>query len=202
MAANVPHIDDIHNDLATIRRAISESRRATARWGDAYVVWGVLIAGALAVQWWGWANQVSGAWIAWVIATIAGVLLSFLLGRRRARSGEVVSFGSRSIRTVWMMCSLSIWVLAFIGIPTGVVPQELIMPLIAMEIGIAGVTTGATVGSGVFKAAGWLWFVGSVIALFVPLAIQFPLFLVLIIAGEIVPGLWLWRFGRSGSDDA
>ncbi len=202
MRANQPDIDDIQNELATIRRAITQSRRATARWGDAYVMWGFLIGGALAVQWWGWVSGVAMAWIAWVVATVAGIICSYLLGRRRAKSGEVVSYASRSIKTVWSMVTLAIWMLAFVGIPTHVISQMQIMPLIAMLLGIAGVTTGVTVESTIFKVAGWMWFVGSVISFFVPIAIQFPIFLFLIVVGEIIPGLWLWRLGRRTSDAA
>jgi len=202
MSTNEPHIEEIHGELATIRRAITESRHAAARWGDAYVMWGLLICGALAIQWWGWANRVRSAWIAWVVAAVAGTLISGLLRRQRVRGGEVVSLASKSIRTVWAMCSLAIWAFAFIGIPSGVISKGLIMPLIAMLIAIAAVTTGGTVHSRVFAAAGWLWFAGSLVSLFLPLGIQFPVFLFLIVVGEITPGVWLWRFERRISDDA
>ncbi|NOZ94677.1 MAG: hypothetical protein GXP47_08070 [Acidobacteria bacterium] len=202
MSSSEARVEDVQNELATIRRAIAESRRATARWGDAYVMWGLLIGVALAVQWWGWAHGVAAIWIVWVVAAVAGLFISLLLRRRRVRGGEVVSLASRSIRTVWSLCSLAIWTFAFVGIPAGVISQELIMPLIAMEIAIAAITTGATVRSRVFAAAGWLWFAGSVLSLFLPLGIQFPVFLFLIVAGEIVPGLWLWRFTRGMTDAA
>jgi hypothetical protein len=165
-----------------------------------YVAWGLLIAAALIVQWWGATRGISGVWPVWVAAGVTGTIVSAVARRGRAPTGKVVSLASRSIRTVWAMCSLAIWSLCFLGIPTGTIGARLIMPLIAILMSIAVVTTGATFHSRVFVAAGWLWFAGGLVALFLPVMVQFPVFLFLIAAGEILPGMWLWHVERSAHD--
>ena len=202
MATDDISIERAQRDLEVIRKAIAESRRVVGRWGDLHAVWGVLIMLALGVQWWGTTHQVPEAWLGWVGASVIGVLLAGTVGRRRAERAGIISLPARTLRALWAMCCLSVWCLAFLGIPVGAVDQRLIMPLIAIQLAVAVVTTGVMLRCTVYVVAGVLWLGGGCVALVLPLAGQFPLFMALLICGQVAPALWLWNRERGVPDVA
>ncbi|MDX1442490.1 MAG: hypothetical protein R3270_01800 [Gammaproteobacteria bacterium] len=173
-----------HEDLATIRELMVETRQAAYHGGAYFIVWGLAIGLGLLATW----LFVSGAvpmpasgratmLVTWALAIGLGGLAMWWWPIRREQRAPVRSAGGRLIGLNWMAVGTSLMIVFFIGVGFGSLPGYLMNPVSALFIGIGIFMTGVLAGIGWIRNLAFGWWLGGAVML-------------------AYPGLWnLWFMG-------
>lgn len=194
--------NDAREDLAMIRRLMSESRRTVDAGGPHYLIWGVLITAALVGT---WAHQTGRlatqpVWI-WSVAVGLGWILSMIVGIRGGRRAEVRTAGGRIMAGIWVGTGVTLTLAGFLGTGSGTLTGDAMLGLTASLIGSALFASSFVLRPTPYRWLAVGWWAGAV-----------PLFLwrdpgaQLLLAGMtvafmLVPGVWLLLGRDDGSAD-
>ena len=145
--------------ITSIRRMVERGRSTPLIGGEAYVLWGLLIAGFLILLALGVGRLpdwlLLASWFAFPIVAGAGM---FVLLQRYAGDGHAPSYRNMAVSRLWAMIALSLLALTTVEFATGF--QSPVFLLIASSLLFAvGIgTTGSFVSSRplLFAAIGWV----------------------------------------------
>lgn len=189
-------------EIALIKRVIEESREFTFNIGKNITIWGILISiavfgsyGAIITGHAGF-----GIWI-WAATIGAGWIFSIISGiREKSRERNL---GVRIISFVWTSCGIAMTILGFAGTLSGGIEDWAIAPVIAAIMG-----TGFA-GTAFVQEFKWVmyvalaWWLGALLMFFVKGYETLPIFGVMMILFEVVPGIVFhrqWKSRRASSE--
>lgn len=188
-------------DLAMIRRLMTESRAATDAGSPFYLLWGVavllgLVGTYLSVR----AGLGLDPGLLWIGVIGAGWVGSFWLGWRRSERMPVESTGGRVMMGIWVGGGVTMTLLGFAVPAAGLVSTvgEILGP-IAMVLGTCSFASSFVARSSGLRWAAAGWWVGGVAMLWWSGPPALLIMAAQVVALMILPGLWL---GRSGESDA
>jgi len=179
-------------DIQIIKKMLEKTRKTTAESGTLFIVWGILIALALVVNYvlvyfqkynWIWLNWITIAGIGWIYSVIYGI--------RRERKGPVRSYIQMASRHLNIACGTG-YLLVGIAFPgLGVYSHEVIPVLIAAISGILFFVMSGIYEWPLLKWSGLLWWMGAIGMSLVRNNNRTLLFTVLFIAAYLVPAFIL-----------
>ncbi len=179
-------------EIALIKRVIEESREFTFNIGKNIIVWGILISAAIfgsygaiimghgGLSLWIWAAAIGAGWI---FSIIAGI-------REKSREKNL---GVKIISFVWTSCGIAMTILGFAGTISGGIEDWAVAPVIATIMG-----TGFA-GTAFVQEFKWVmyvalaWWLGALLMFFVKGCETLPIFGVMMVLFEVVPGIVFHR---------
>lgn len=182
-------------DLAMIRRLMTESRRATDAGGPFYLLWGSLVLVGLVGTYLSVQGRVgvNPGWI-WLPVIGVGWLASFWLGWRRDRRSAVRTLGGRVMAGIWIGGGITMTLLGF-GLPALEIVRSSggILGPIALVMGSCFFASSYVLRSAVVRSFAAAWWLGGLAMFWWTGPVSLLLMGALVLFLEIGPGIWLMR---------
>lgn len=184
---------DALQDLAYIRQVMEQTRRYTAAKGIFFVLWGTIVSLALVGTWLQINRLVGGSnFKLWIAAMVIGWALTMYFSWRQQNEGAL-PHNAYLIGMNWMVVGLAMGVFYFVGVPMKTISFQAIPGVSALFLGIGIWNTGQLSGLRWLSGVGIAWLVGGGLLLAFPGSHTLWAMVVLLVLGEIVPGLILMR---------
>ncbi len=180
-------------EIRLIKDMLDKTKKATAESGTLFIVWGVLIALALIVNYiLVYFKKYDWEWLNWVVMAVIGWVYSVIYGIRRERREPVRSYVQTSARHLYFACGAG-FLLVGIALPAlKVYSYEAIVILIAVISGILFFIMGGIYEWPILKWFGLVWWLGAVgMSLITGIGTRTLVFTVLFIACYLVPSFIL-----------
>jgi len=188
---------DAAADLAYIREVMQQTRRYTAAKGIYFVLWGTLVSLALIATWFQIHRLIGGSNLAlWLTLMVTGWVATVWLARRDAQQGAA-PYHARLIGMNWTAVGLAMMGFYFIGVPAQTIPFQAVPGLSALLVGIGVFNTGFLADLRWLVGVALLWFVSGALMLAYPGPHTLWAMVLLLVVGEIAPGLVLMRQERA-----
>ncbi len=192
---------DAIEEIALIRRVMDESRRFTSDSGKYYIMWGIIIAVAIFAQ---YAvnltqNESLSVWI-WAVAIGLGVIVSVFFGMREGSTGASWPVGAKLIALIWGSSFVSMILIGVIGPLTGALRSWAICPAMAAIMGSAYIISSLAYRMKWVAMVGTAWWLGSLVMFWIHGIATLPIYGVMMIFFEIVPGLVFYRVSKISSE--
>ena len=178
-----------------IHEMIEKTRRRAAGSGNYFLLWGWLILLACIAQYGlGYLHAEQYSWILWIGVTALGFVVTLVMQNRDRASAGVTTYVDTAISSVWLASGFGILLVAFVGLPLGVISFSSLIPMIAILAGIATFVTGRVIEYRLLQFAGIVWGIGAVVAMVLPVEYHTLVMALVIIPGYLVPGYAIKRY--------
>ncbi len=185
---------EAQQELAFIKKVMDDSRKAIVHDGKEFIAWGVLVAlGMLIMYFKGMFDLGFSTFLLWGVIVGGGWLYSGVHNLRHRRQGFVRTFGAKILGAVWFACGVVMTTIGFVATSAGAIGGGAIIPLMCLVIGSGYFVTGVIYGSAWIRNSSLGWWVGAVIMLYWPGYYMFLLFAGMMVAFQIVPGIFFYR---------
>lgn len=190
-------------DLAMIRRLMEQNRGVIHGTAAHYLLWGVLVTAGLLATW----ASVQGrlgievAWI-WPVTIGAGWLASMWIGYRQDRAAPVNTPAGRVMSAIWIGAGVAMTLLGFVGLYSGELGPNAMLASLSAVMGAAYFASGALHGSAWPRLVAAGWWAGSVAIFLWPGVHSLLVMAGLMVFFHLVPGLVVYRSGRTASTAA
>ena len=192
----------MEEQIKIIQDMLDKTRRNFADNGTYFIMWGWLVLSACVGQYiLVYFGQVDIIGILWVTIMIGGGIVSTIMGIRQGRKKGVVTHADQTIGTLWMACGLSMTLIAFIGVPIGLIPMQALNPIIMVNIWIGVLVTGRIIEWKPLQWSALLWLAGAFICMMIQWHYHSLVMAILIIPGYIIPGYVLRKKFISAVND-
>lgn len=187
-----PSRDDLVGRLNLMEAMIAEGRQATGRCGWVFVLWGVVIISALALEW----THPGRVWN-WPLAITTGWVLQFAGFFWRRRSGDYIRRNAkgRALSAIWGMMGVTLALYCFTGSAThhaGIA----YLSAIFMIIGMAHAASAIILRWGVQGAVAAMWWAGGMATFFINGSWLPVIFALEMLFGMIFFGLYMMFLDR------
>ncbi|MBI3585818.1 MAG: hypothetical protein HY088_01650 [Ignavibacteriales bacterium] len=185
---------EAQQELAFIKKVMSDSRRVLVYDGKEFITWGVLTVVGMLIMYFAkvFDVQVSTFWL-WGILIGGGWLYSLAIGLSRHKSPNTKTFGGTILGSVWLACGIAMTLIGFVVPLSGAIKLWAIIPLISMVSGVGYFITGVIHGSTWIRNSSLGWWLGAVIMLYWPGSYMFLFFAGMMVAFQIIPGVFFYR---------
>lgn len=190
---------DLNERLELIQTMIAEGRRSTESWGWVFLLWGLAYCVAIAWASWGGSLSVWGhsylsigsirSGLAWPITMFSAVIVTLAIGLRKGRPRSATSL-VRSIVSIWIAVGVAMLVIFPAFAFTGRLEEHSFVALIAAMLGVANGASGMILRWKAQIACAIVWWITSVAACFGSVAQLTTVFLMAILACQIVFGIY------------
>ena len=185
-------------ELREIRRLMLESQRTVSDHGAHFVVWGLLISVSLVVGHLsrGGVLPVPERWL-WVGAIAMGWAFSLWKGWSESRTEAVRSLANQVLTGIWVACGISLTILGFLSMGTGLIGWRALAAVICVVIGLCYFASGTIYRDPWIRPLACAWWLGGIAFFTVP-ALPYDLTLAaMIIAFQVAPGVVRYRRARA-----
>jgi hypothetical protein len=191
--------EEIVQRIELMESMIAEGRRFTARFGWAFVLWGIVDLAAMSWQYLQPDSQLAGQW-AWPICLAAGVVLTFL-GRawQRRQPNCSPDLRWRSVEAVWGMMGLALAIYIAGAIVRHLTWQYSYIAAIFIIVGLAHAISAAILRWRMQGVVAAIWWAGGIAAFCVRSnrGVQEIMFLEMVF-GMILFGVYAMVLQRAG----
>jgi hypothetical protein len=178
-------------ELAMIRKIMQDSQQSILADGKPFIAWGVAFAIATGVTYYAAMKELSmGPWVWFAAMAIAGIYTVYVVMSRR-NSPE--TFASKIIGTIWGACGSAIGIVASVIAASHAITGEGLMAIISIILGIAYLVSGVVYGLPWFRNLAFGWWAGGIAIAFLNSYHILGIYLFMLVAFEIVPGIVLYR---------
>jgi hypothetical protein len=157
--------EEIVQRIELMESMIAEGRQFTARFGWAFVLWGVVDLAAMSWQYFQPDSELAGKW-AWPICLAAGVVLTFL-GRAWQRSQQNCSPGGlrwRTVEAVWGMTGIALAIYITCAMVRHLTWQYSYVAALFMIVGLAHAISAAILRWRMQGVVAAIWWAGGIAA--------------------------------------
>ncbi len=184
----------VKEDLAYLRRVIEDSRRVVIDNGMHLLLWGILVVVGmiLTYAYVHFGLNFPEAWM-WILLIGAGWLLSIWIGWVKAKKTGAGTFLERVMRSLWIGLGITMTISGFLGPATRVIPSLSVIPLLSFLLATGFLVTSVIQQEHLLRYAAIGWWIGGLISMFWPGDYTILLFAGMMIAFQIIPGLYLYR---------
>lgn len=188
---------DALQDLAYIRQVMEQTQRYTAAKGVFFVIWGVAVSLALLLTWLQILGHIGGTnFEVWIGTMLVGWLLTMYCAWRQQRE-SAVPHHARLIGMNWTAIGIAMGLAYFVGVPMKSIGFQAIPGLSALFVGVGIFNTGHLSGIRWLAGVGVVWLLCGGLMLAWPGLHTLLFMALLLLFGQIVPGLVLMRQERA-----
>lgn len=185
--------NDPRADLAYIRQLMEDTRRATYVSGGYFIVWGIAIGLGLLLTW----LQLTGhmpmmPMVSWTGCLVLGGIGTLFLIREEMNQ-PVQTPAGRLIGMVWMSIGISMLIIFFVGVGSGVMPGSLMTPVSSTLVGAAVFLTGTLASLNWVRNLALGWWLGAAAMFAWPGLHVLLLMGVMLFVLYVIPGVILIR---------
>jgi hypothetical protein len=176
--------------LQVIQRMIAEAKESFMKIGPFFISWGVVLIVAGLIEF--YLRQVgsSYSWVSWPIAGVLGGISAFVLGMRQSKSvGGNTTFMDRVSTYLWAAFGVALVLVLYLTIRAHIDPN----PFVMIITGIPTFVTGALIKFPALKWGGVVFWLGAVVATFLPSVYSGLIFSIALFFGYLLPGILLMR---------
>jgi hypothetical protein len=189
-----------HDDVALIRRLMSDAQGAVTETGVHQMWWGGWVALALAASWAASAGVLAlgQGWI-WTAFLVVGWSGGWLLGGWEDERSPVRTVAGRMTVSIWIGIGVAASIVGLAGAGSGTIGDGAVQGVISALIGAGYFASGAVTQ---LRAVRWLgagWWVGAAVMLLFPGAYTKLLMAGMAVGLNFVPGLLLFVRSRHGA---
>ncbi len=182
----------MEEQLKIIQEMIEKTRIRMADSGIFFILWGWFIMAACIGNYL-FVLLLLEEWIGlnWFVFMGGGLTLSIIIGRRQAETMQVKTYSYVAISSLWQACVWSIFVVAFIAFPLGVISIRALVPIIALVSGIGTFVTGKIIEWKPLQWAGILWWAATIVCMGLDWTYHTLVMALVIIPAYLIPGYLL-----------
>ncbi len=185
---------DAKQELAFIKKVVTDSRKILIDDGKATIFWGILISFGLLItylsiaqRWesslsWFWPALIGFGWIYTIVTEI-----------RHERKRKVKTFAGKIVGAVWISFGISATILGFVGTVSGAYHGVIISPLISVLLGTAFLVSGLLYGKSWVSYLSVGWWGGAIMMFFMQNLETLLIMISMLILFQVVPGIMLYR---------
>ncbi len=190
--------ETIQDDLAFIKKIVEESRKNVCNSGDHLIVWGILVSIALVISWFLALNNISGTaeWIHWGVVIASGWLFELIYNRKVDRKKSIRTYAEKVDGFMWLSIGITMTIIAFAGVSTRAIDQQLLSPLFSTILAIGYFTSGIVYDVNWIRNLAFGWWGGAIIMFIFPGLYHLLLMAGMMIAFQTIPGFIIkktWR---------
>lgn len=182
------------DDLAFIRKMMADSQTIIRSRSIDFIVWGILITAGLLGSYFLILNRVyhsTGVWM-WLTLVAAGWIFAFTRGGFKSSSAPLTLAG-RMMKGTWLAVGISATIFGFIAPWADAISGAYISPSISTVIAIAFYLSGILYQKRWISFLAFYWWAGAVYMFFFPSLETLLVNAFLIVTGQIIPGIFLYR---------
>lgn len=184
---------DAQQELAFIKKMMIDSRNVTGENGLDYIVWGLLVAAGLFINYTVLTLQANPliSLIAWIAIAVNGWIFSIMNHTRCHHQAKVKTFAGKILGNLWLACGVALMIFVFVG---GITHRVDPSPAVATVLGIGYFLSGIIGDSKWIKALGLVWWIGGITMFlwFGPL-VHMLVMACMMVVFQVVPGIILYR---------
>jgi len=185
-------------ELTMIRKIMQDSQKKILADGRPFIAWGVAFAIATGVTYFAATQNISmGPWIWYVAMAVAGIYTIYAVVNSR---NLPETFASRIIGTIWGACGGAIGIVATAGGISHSVSGEGLLMIISIILGIAYLISGVVYGLPWIRNLAFGWWAGGIAIGFINSYHVLGIYLFMLVAFEVVPGIILYRRAKQSQD--
>ncbi len=192
----------MEEQLKIIQDMLAKTRQNVADNGIYFIMWGWLVLTACLGNY-AFVYFDRQEWIGsmWFVLMVGGGFTSAIMGIRQGKRTGVVTYADQTIGSLWMACGLSITLIAFVGMPLGIVPMQALSPSIMVIIWIGVIVTARVIEWKQLQWSALLWFSGAFLCMFIHWHYHALVTGVILIPGYLIPGYALRKKFKSALND-
>ncbi len=180
-------------ELQFIKQIMEDSRKVVDDGRD-MIVWGVLVAAGMVINFINFEfQQICSDIILWIVIIAVGWFFSFWSWKRKQRTKPVRTFGVKILSNVWLSCGIAMTIIGFVFPLSGMVSDQSIMPLLAMILGIGYFISGAVQDERWVKNLAFGWWGGAMCMVAIQGAYMYLLFGAMITLFQTIPGVIFFK---------
>ena len=185
---------DAQQELAFIKKVMTDSRKILIDDGKGTIFWGLLISFGLLItylsvaqRWestlsWFWPALIGFGWIYTIVTEI-----------RHERKRRAITFAGKIVGAVWIAFGISATIIGFVGTVSGAYHSVIISPLIAVLLGNAFLVSGLLYGKSWVSYLSIGWWGGAIIMFFMQNLETLLIMIGMMILFQVIPGIILYR---------
>lgn len=185
---------DAQQELAFIKKVMTDSRKILIDDGKATIFWGLLISFGLLITYFsvaqGWETSLSWFWPAligfgWIYTIVTEI--------RHERKRRVITFAGKIVGAVWIAFGISATIIGFVGTVSGAYHSVIISPLIAVLLGTGYLVSGLLYGKSWVSYLSIAWWGGAIIMFLMQNLETLLIMISMMILFQVIPGIILYR---------
>ncbi|MGA7161598.1 MAG: hypothetical protein WBZ48_11390 [Bacteroidota bacterium] len=178
-------------EIALIKRVIDESRRFTFDRGKYYLMWGILVAAAIFIDYSKLFLNTTGlsGWWLWIATIGIGWIISIIFAIREHSRVENWPIGAKLAALVWVSLGITSIILGFAGSLSGALQLWAVCPAIAAVMGAAYMISSLIYSLKWMALLGTGWWIGALCMFAVQGISTLPIFGTLMILFQTIPGI-------------
>ncbi len=185
---------DARQELAFIKKVMTDSRKILIDDGKGTIFWGLLISFGLLITYlsvvqnweaflsWFWPVLIAFGWIYTIVTEI-----------RHERKRRAITFAGKIVGAVWIAFGISATILGFVGTISGAYHSVIISPLIAVLLGTGYLVSGFLYGKSWVSYLSIAWWGGAIVMFFMQNLETLLIMIGMMILFQVIPGIILYR---------
>jgi hypothetical protein len=192
---------DAQQELAFIKKVMTDSRKILIDDGKGTIFWGLLISFGLLITYLSiaqnWETLLS--WF-WPVLIAFGWIYTIVTEIRHERKRRVKTFAGKIMAAVWIAFGISATILGFVGTVSGAYHSVIISPLIAVLLGTGYLVSGLLYGKSWVSYLSIAWWGGAIVMFFMQSLETLLIMIGMMIFFQVIPGIILYReFKKEGA---
>jgi hypothetical protein len=185
---------DAQQELAFIKKVMTDSRKILIDDGKGTIFWGLLISFGLLITYLSIAQnwETFLGWF-WPVLIAFGWTYTIITEIRHERKRRVKTFAGKIMGAVWIAFGISATILGFVGTVSGAYHSVIISPLIAVLLGTGYLVSGLLYGKSWVSYLSIAWWGGAIIMFFMQNLETLLLMIGMMILFQVIPGIILYR---------
>jgi hypothetical protein len=185
---------DAQQELAFIKKVMTDSRKILIDDGKGTIFWGLLISFGLLITYLsivqGWESSLS--WF-WPVLIAFGWIYTIVAEIRHERKRRVKTFTGKIMGAVWIAFGISATILGFVGTLSGAYSGVIISPLIAVLLGSGYLVSGLLYGKSWVSYLSIAWWGGAIVMFLMQNLETLLIMIAMMILFQVIPGTILYR---------
>jgi len=185
---------DAQQELAFIKKVMTDSRKILIDDGKGTIFWGLLISFGLLITYLsvaqGWETSLS--WF-WPVLIAFGWIYTIVTEIRNGRKRRVNTFAGKILGAVWIAFGISATILGFVGTLSGAYDGVIISPLLAVLLGTGYLVSGLLYGKSWVSYLSIAWWGGAIVMFLMQNLETLLIMIGMMILFQVIPGTILYR---------
>ncbi len=185
---------DAQQELAFIKKVMTDSRKILIDDGKGTIFWGLLISFGLLITYLS-VVQNWGAFLSWFwpVLIAFGWIYTIVTEIRSEKKRRVKTFAGKIMGAVWIAFGISATILGFVGTVSGAYHSVIISPLIAVLLGTGYLVSGLLYGKSWVSYLSIAWWGGAIVMFFMQNLETLLIMIGMMILFQVIPGIILYR---------
>ncbi|HUF26431.1 MAG TPA: hypothetical protein VMM18_05545 [Gemmatimonadaceae bacterium] len=189
------------DELAAIRRLMTDAQRSIEDDGRHFLLWGLVTIIGLVATWVAirWRLPAHWLWLTWAGLIAAGSVLALRWARRGRARAAVRSIAGSLVADIWAGVSIGLGILVFAGAASGSIAPAATSGVVAALLGVGAFASSSVYRQLPLRAMALVWWAGAAVMLLWPGMYTILLMAALVLALLVAPAAVLRARARDAA---